>query len=165
MDPKTFGDAPAAMYLVELLNQCNNPALTRKVSKTLAAARETLNELGEAHLKYDTLSTRTFGRVLSLLSGHNRLEATKSIVAIDPFIATLTVNILEGGVKTWKRRVQEARRKQSTIARNTPRGCSVHDAMAEPLPGEKDAHLLQERSARYLARKGKRNTLYPLVTA
>lgn len=163
MDAKTFGDAPAAMYLAELLTQRGDQALTRKVSKTLAAARETLNELGDAHLKYDTLSTRTFGRMLSLLSAHNQGDATKSIAAIDPFIAHLTVNVLEGGVKTWKRRVQEARRKQSHIARQTPAGCSVEDAMAQPLDNEKDSRLLQERSARYLARKGKRNTLYPAV--
>lgn len=162
MDPKTFGDAPAAMYLVELLNQRNNPTLTRKVSKVLANARSLLNELGEAHLRYDTISTRSFGKMLGLLSAYNQEHATKSIATIDPFIAHLTVNVLEGGVKTWKRRVQEARRKQSHIARATPSGCSVHDAMAKPLDDEKDSKLLQERSARYLERKGKRNTLYPV---
>jgi hypothetical protein len=170
LDPNTFGTAPAALYLTELLNQRSDQALTRKVTRLLAASRETLNELGEAHLEYDTLSTRTFGRLLTLLSEHNQRDATHAIAAHDPpgctekagsaFIAGIVVNVLEGGIKTWKRRVQEARRKQSTIARNTPTGCTVEDAMANPLEDEKGPKLLQERSKRYLERKGKKDTLY-----
>jgi hypothetical protein len=170
LDPNTFGTAPAALYLTELLNQRDDQALTRKVTRLLAASRETLNELGEAHLQYDTLSTRAFGRLLTLLSEHNRRDATHAIAAHDSpdcaekagsaFIAGIVVNVLEGGIKTWKRRVQEARRKQSTIARNTAPGCTVEDAMANPLDDEKGPKLLQERSKRYLERKGKRDTLY-----
>jgi hypothetical protein len=169
LDPNTFGTAPAALYLTDLLNQRDDQALTRKVTRLLAANRETLNELGEAHLKYDTLSTRTFGRLLTLLSEHNQRNATRAIAAHDPpgtikvgsvFIAGIVVNVLEGGIKTWKRRVQEARRKQSTLARNTPAGCTVEDAMAKPLDDEKGPKLLQERSKRYLERKGKKDTLY-----
>ena len=170
LDPNTFGTAPAALYLTELLNQRNDQSLTRKVTRLLASHRETLNELGEAHLKYDTISTRTFGRLLTLLSEHNQCDATHAIYVHDSptenlpvhsaFIASIVVNVLEGGVKTWKRRVQEARRKQSTIARNTPPGCTVEDAMADPLDNEKGPKLLQERSKRYLERKGKKDTLY-----
>lgn len=160
LDPKTFGEAPAAMYLVELLNQRNDQALTRKVSKTLATARSTLNELGEAHLRYDTISLKTFGRLLTLLSEHNQRDATKSIAMHDPFIAHLVVNVLEGGVKTWKRRVAEAARKVSVIARGTPRGCTVEPPFATPLLDEKGPAILQERSKRYLQRKAKPDTLY-----
>lgn len=160
MDAKTFGDAPAAMYLVELLIKRDDPILTRKISKVLAASRETLNELGNAHLKYDTISTRTLSRLLTLLSEFNQTQATKSIAVIDPFLAHLVVNVLEGGVKTWKRRVQEARRKQSNVARNTPAGCRVDYVLAKPVDNEKTSSLLQERSKRYLERKGKIDTLY-----
>lgn len=160
MDPKTFGDAPAAMYLVELLNQRKDPILARKVSKVLTSARQTLNELGEAHLVYDTISTATFARLLTLLSEHNQHRAIEPIAKADPFIAHLVVNVLEGGVKMWKRRVQEAQRKQSNIARNTPPGQTVECVPANPLQGEKDAKVLQERSKRYLARHNKVDTLY-----
>jgi hypothetical protein len=160
MDAKTFGDAPAAMYLVELLNKRNDPILTRKISKVLASGRETLNDLGNAHLKYDTISTRTFARMLTLLSEFNQAKAAHSIAAVDPFMAHLVVNILEGGVKCWKRRVQEAQRKQSNVARSTPAGCRVFQVPANPIDDEKDSLTLQERSKRYLQRKGKIDTLY-----
>lgn len=160
LDPKTFGEAPAALYLVEILNQRNDQALTRKVSKTLATARTTLNELGEAHLRYDTISLKTFGRLLTLLSEFNQREAAKSIAVHDPFVAHLVVNVLEGGVKTWKRRVAEAAKKMSIIARDTPPGCTVEPPFAMPLLNEKGPALLQERSKRYLQRRAKRDTLY-----
>lgn len=160
LDPRTFGDAPAALYLIELLNQRNDPLLTRKVSKTLATQRETLNELGRAHLEYDTISTRTLGRLLTLLSEHNQTRATAAIKAMDPFIAHLVVNVLEGGVKTWKRRVSLAASRQNMVARNTPSGCTVEQPIAKPLENEKGAAQLQERSKRYLQRKGKQDTLY-----
>ena len=160
LDPNTFGEAPAALYLVELLNQRNDPVLTRKVSKVLATQRETLNELGEAHLRYDTINIKTFGRLLTLMSEHNKTSATKHLEAHDKFIAHLVVNVLEGGIKTWKRRIAEAARKHSNIARNTPSGCSVEYPLASPLLDEKNARVLQERSKRYLQRKGKIDTLY-----
>lgn len=160
LDSRTFGEAPAALYLVELLNRRNDQTLTRKVSKTLATQRETLNELGNAHLEYDVLTIKAFGRLLTLMSEHNQTKATEHIAKHDPFIAHLVVNILEGGVKTWKRRIAEAARKQSSIARNTPAGCTVEQPLATPLLMEKDARLLQARSKQYLARHGKQDTLY-----
>jgi hypothetical protein len=160
MDARTFGDAPAAMYLVELLNQRANPLLTRKVSKVLATGRETLNELGNAHLEYDTLSTRAFARLLTLISDFNQGQAVAAIKVMDPFIAHLVTNVLEGGVKMWKRRVQDARRQQSSLARNIPEGITVQCVLAKPSLDEKDSRLLQARSKRYLQRKGKLDTLY-----
>lgn len=160
LDPKTFGEAPAAMYLVELLNQRNNPVLTRKVSRALAGSRELINEIGDAHLKFDVLSTRTLSRLLDMLSNYNQTVATASIAKMDPFIAQITVNVLEGSVKTWKRRTQEAVRKFSNIARNTPSGMTVPYVLAAPIPNEKDASTLRARSKRYLKSKGKLDTLY-----
>src|SRR5574343_497505 len=125
LDKYTFGEAPAAMYLVELLNQRNDKGLIRKVSKILATSRGALNDLARAHLDYDTISTRTLSIMLNMMSEYHHKHVIEQIGKYDMHIAHLVVNVLEGGIKTWKRRVQKARRAQPNVARNTPEGCSV----------------------------------------
>jgi hypothetical protein len=156
---QTFGSAPAAIYLVELLNERNNERLTRKVSRTLSNQREVLKDLTCAHL-CGVMSLSSFCALLELMSKNNQAEVTKAIATEDQFIANLVVNVLEGGVKAWKRRAQEAARQRSTIARKTPAGQSVEDPLANWLDDEKTPADLIKRSKAYLARKGKKDTLY-----
>ncbi len=161
----TFGDSPAAMYLCELLSkriEANEPgaqALMRKVSKTLTAGREVVNDLDNAHLA-DALPLRTFSRQLVLISDHNQTKATEAIAKHDPFIAHLVVNILEGEVKSWKRRVQEVARKRSHVARQTAPGQAPTPLNAIHGKDDKTVEVLRQRSKAYLARKGKLDTLY-----
>jgi hypothetical protein len=158
LDKYTFGEAPAAMYLVELLNQRNDKQLTRKVSKALAESRSLLNDVTRAHLEYDVLSTKSLSKILNMVSEYNHTHIREIIGKHDPFIANLTVNVIEGTVKTWKRRVAKASKRRPRVADD---GAVVDYMLAQPIPGEKDARQLQFRSAKYLERKGKINTLYP----
>jgi hypothetical protein len=158
LDKHTFGDAPAAMYLVELLNQRDKKSLTRIVSKSMAESRTLLNDVTRAHLEYDVLSLKSLSKILNMISARHHGHVREVIAKYDEFIADLTVNVLEGSVKTWKRRAQEACRKKQ---RMTSDGSIVDYALAEPIPGEKGSRELQFRSAKYLERKGKINTLYP----
>lgn len=160
LDPHTFGDSPAAIYLVELLNQKQDVLLTRKAAKVLAEGRELLGDVARAHLDYDALSTRSFSRLLTLLSAYNQSHATTSLRAHDEHVANLVVNLLEGGVKTWKRRVELARRQEKKMARQLPPGSSVQWVPAKPLLSEITTETLRLRSKGYLQRKGKRDTLY-----
>lgn len=159
LEPHTFGDAPAALYLVEVLNQRQNPLLSRKVGRVLAENRRLLSEVTRAHLDYDVLSTKALAQLLVLLSSHHPV-AVQGIAAKDPHVANLTLNVLQGAVKTWKRRVEHARRQQRQVARLTPSRCSVPIVPAAALEGEITPALLQRRSKAYLARKSKRDTLY-----
>lgn len=159
LDSRTFGGSPAAIYLAELLNQKNDPVLARKTAKILAEGRELIADLARAHLDYDALSTRTLARILPLVSAYNQAHATEPLRATDPHIANLATNVLEGTLKVWKRRVQEARRKEKSLAKNQAPGTSVQWLPAHPLPDETSNALLQARSKRHLANAGKVDTV------
>jgi hypothetical protein len=160
LDSSTFGTSPAAIYLADLLNRRGNARLNRKVSRTLSNQRSYLNDLVNAHF-LGAIPLSTFCALLELMSANNQAAVVTAIAAeSEPFIANLVVNILEGGVKTWKRRAQEAARTRSTVARNTKPGDSVLEPMAVGVPNEKTAEDLVKRSKAYLARKGKKDTLY-----
>ncbi len=160
LDRHTFGDTPAAIYLVEMLNKKNDPLVARKTAKIIAEGREMIADLARAHLDYDALSTKTLARLIPLISEHFHLQAAEPLRAHDEHIANLTINILEGSLKTWKNRVQHARRAERTTAKKLLPGASKEWVPAKPLPSEVNAEVLRKRSKDYLARKGKTDSLY-----
>ncbi len=160
LGPNTFGDTPAAIYLVELLNKKNNPVLARKVAKILAEGREIVSDLARAHLEYDALTTKTLARLIPLLSEYFQTKAAEHLRPFDEHIANLTINVLEGSLKTWKNRVQHARRAERAMARELPPGVSKQWVPAKPLLNETTGEVLRKRSKRYLQKKGKVDTLY-----
>ncbi len=160
LDPNTFGDAPAAIYLVELLNKKNDPLLARKTAKILAEGRELIADLARAHLEFDALSTKSLARLIPLISEHFQTKVAEPLRAHDAHIANLTINVLEGSLKTWKNRVQHARRKERLIAKELPPGTSKDWIPAKPLLEEVNSETLRKRSKEYLARKGKVDSLY-----
>ena len=159
LDLNTFGSSPAAIYLTQLLNERGDNSLVRKVTNVLSSQRKLLNCIASAHLVEGVIPTSVFASLITLISDSNR-ERVKSLEKYDAHISALCLNVLEGSVKTWKRRITEASRQQQHVARATPQGMRVADALALPLDNEKTHALLKERSKRYLARKGKRDTLY-----
>lgn len=160
LDPNTFGDTPAAIYLVELLNKRNDPVLARKTAKVLAEGRELISDLARAHLEYDALTTKTFARLIPMLSEYFQTKVAEPLRPIDERVANLTVNVLEGSLKTWKNRVQQARRSERSMARELPPGVPKQWVPAKPLLNEVTGEILRKRSKRYLAKKGKVDTLY-----
>lgn len=159
LDLTTFGNSPAAQYLVQLLNEKQDLKLARKVGKVLSTNRETLNDLEAANAN-GYISLRTLNRQLELISGYNHSTATAPIAAVDPHLAHLVLNVLEGGVKSMKRRAQIA----ATIRRNSIRKLMPGEAPQNyPIAGiadDKTAEVLQARSKAYLARHNKLDTLY-----
>lgn len=160
LEANTFGDTPAAIYLVELLNKKNDRVLARKTAKILAEGRELVADLARAHIDYDALSTKSFAKLIPLISEHFQTKATLSLRQVDEHVANLTINVLEGGLKTWKNRVQHARRSERAYARELPPGVSSTWIPAKPLVNETTSETLRKRSKQYLARKGKIDTLY-----
>lgn len=158
LDLRTFGDSPAAIYLAELLNQKQDAALARKVARVLAQGRELIASVSRAHVDFDALDTKTFARLLPLISEHLQQSVRTTLAYQDTHVCNLTVNVMEGAVKTWKRRVEHTRRLEKNKAKvNQGR---VEYLLAAPVPGEVTPEILQARSKRYLARKGKTDTLY-----
>lgn len=158
LDLRTFGDSPAAIYLAQVLNQRQDVVAARKVSRALAQGRELLAAVARAHLEHDALDTKTFARLLPLMSAHLRQSVRTCLAGHDEHVRNLAVNVTEGAVKTWKRRVEHARRLEKTRARHN--NGRVEYLLAAPVPGEVTPQVLQQRSKRYLARKGKQDTLY-----
>jgi hypothetical protein len=160
IEPRTFGGSPAAIYLADLLVQKNDPVLARKVARTLAEGRSLIADIARAHLDFDALPTKTLARLLTLISTHYQTQIAEPIRKTDAHVANLVINILEGGLKTWKRRVQEARRKERVMARSRPPGAAAQWLPAVPLLDEVSDEDLRLRSKRNLAKHGKLDTLY-----
>lgn len=156
MDKTTFGKAPAAMYLAHLLMSNPDAALQRKVSRTLTQNRRVLAELTSAHLKGE-ISLTVFGVMLDMISKRHQTEVAEVLWKVNEHIAHLVVNVLEGEVKSLKRRLQSLTPIRRRAARNqymlTP---DLSDADID----ENRVELLRARSKQYLARHGKVDTLY-----
>jgi hypothetical protein len=161
LDKNTFGKAPAAMYLVVLLQERDNQALTRKVARVIESFRELLNDIVACHYQTEELKTASFNKLLEMM--HDRIKIATAQLP-DEFIGHIVRNILTGELKTLKRRAARTGHLQSSIARKTPSGWTVPMVKATPLmnePSEEERmKQLQAKSSAYLARKGKKNTLY-----
>lgn len=155
----TFGNSPAAQYLAQLLNEKQDQKLARKVGKTLSTNRETLNDL-EAANSSGYISLRTLNRQIELISSYNRSTATAPIAAVDPHLAHLVLNVLEGGVKSMKRRAQIAATNRRNGIRVLPLGAAPQNYPIAGIADVKTAEVLQARSKAYLARHNKPDTLY-----
>jgi hypothetical protein len=159
LNEHTFGKAPACIYLAFLLAEKNDTHLTRKVTRFLTGTRELLNQLVMCHTSTDKLTMSAFYRLLSLIDTDIKVRA-KNLP--DPFIAHLVVNVLIGELKRLKRLAKDASIEQQKINRQTKIGQSPILVKLDIDPYYNDANIikLQQKSAAYLKRKGKKNTLY-----
>jgi hypothetical protein len=162
LDKCTFGKSPAAMYLVQLLNERGSPKEARKCSRILEETRELVNDLVACHLHSDDLKTRSFGKLINLVRFN--LDLWEAETTVDAHLAALCVNILKGELKLHLNRLAKAGQVRQHVARATPEGTSVPDVKAVPIIGEPSyderIERLRAKSSAYLKRKGKINTLY-----
>ena len=110
----TFGNTPAAIFLVDRLNQLDNKKFTRKISTILCEFRKIIGELIKAH-QDGSLSTHTLSVTVELL--HDKIENTIDHLLTksgadygdnpdlpDVLAANLTLNIIKGELKSVFRR-------------------------------------------------------------
>lgn len=149
------------MYLAAYLNETGNAALVRKCTRMLASWRETINDVICCHLHTDEMKPSSFNRIMWMLDVQAREAA---LLLPDKLAQELVTNILVGAIKSWKTRSIKAARRQQTMARMTKPGTTVPLMKVIPYRGEETdeerVERLRQRSREYLARKGKRNTLY-----
>lgn len=161
MDKNTFGRAPAAMYLTTYLTEKGDQALVRKVSRVIRETRELLNDVVASHLLTDEMKRASFSKLLHLIRDS---IGPRCDLLPDRHAGDLVKNILIGEIRTFEKRSAKARSLETLVQRGTPDGKSVPIVKATPFPGELKQEeriaALQEKSRNYLARKGKRNTLY-----
>jgi len=159
LDPHTYGNSPAAMYLTLYLNEQGSESLNRKVGRKLETWRQTIKDVAMSHMHTDEMSPATFGKLLIMMTAAVRESA---LVLPDKLCQELVTNILVGELKTWKtrcintsrlqRRVKPVHGEPTPIMRVMPRAGEETD--------EERIEKLRERSRRYLERHGKKNTLY-----
>lgn len=162
LDAHTFGAAPAAMYLVQVLNDSLKPLLARKASKVLTEYRHLVNEVVGSHLRTDEMTRRSFAKIITMIEAQIRTNVILDFP--DPFIGDLLGNILLGELRVHKKNATRAAHLQQHIARGTPSGKTVISLKAVRVKSDRSEkeriEWLRKRSADYLTRKGKINTLY-----
>lgn len=161
LDKHSYGNSPAALYLTLYLNEKDDSSLNRKVGRKLSKWRQVIKDVCMSHMHTDEMMPSTFNILIDMLDGTVRLDATQ---LPDKLTVELVTNILIGEIKSWKTRAQTTARLQRSAARSTVHGASVPIIRVMPRKGEvtheERMKRLQEKSARYLARRGKVNTLY-----
>jgi hypothetical protein len=184
LDKNTFGDTPASLYLVEVLNERNNSKLVRKVSSKIHGVRTLIGQL-ETSNAAGFLSAHHIGEIIHLMRNSDQL--TIAVDEKDTIVKELTTNICVGELKSLQRRVTKARHlehRQAILVGQCRDGKPIYEktggdtlgylvgvmetSMFVPYP-IKVAHIseditsetLKARSRRKLLRQGKKNTLYP----
>lgn len=164
LDKNTLGRAPACLYLTMILDERGDQKLLRKTTRLLSGIRELLNDVSASHVQGDELNAASFGKILELIERDIR---ERSMMLADEFIGQLVINILIGELRMFKRRCQSTSILQRSINRSAVTGESVKQLKVMPRADEateeERQQVLRVRSASYLARKGKQNTLYPLT--
>lgn len=162
LDKTTYGRAPAALYLVALLNQSNNQILVRKIGRFLDTYRRIINDIVACHYQTDEMKRSTFSSLLDMIDKAMRDNARCTFG--DEHLGQLAVNVLAGEIKTLRRRSQAAAVEQRKINRTIPEGETPPEIKAFPMKSEPSESeriaLLKAKSKRYLRRKGKIDTLY-----
>lgn len=180
---ETYGKSPAALYLVNYLNEKNDPILNKKIGRTISMYQSMLSDLVKAH-QSGNMSLKNFSRMVNLLSEN----ATDDVGSLNNFLTSMTsmfqeleetenpipdlnhawmlaLNVIQGNIKTWKRRISDGYSQEKAIKRTTKPGTTIPKVTC-PMESqnEKTPEQLQEKSRKYLERHGKINTLYPRVT-
>ena len=187
LDKFTYGNTPAAIYLVEHLNAVGTQSLRRKVTRTLTSFNEMVNEIEQSN-EAGLLSAHTVGSLVASL--RERVKSTHFNDAVrpedeDPLVLNLMTNLMMSRLKDLARRVQMVRvyeQQQAHVRGPTikhaldrqidrDRQSRVHSvlgtlsdlAASKPLSSVQDpikAETLIDRSKRRLERLNKPNTLY-----
>ena len=146
LDRNTFGDTPAAIYLVHRLNELNNRRLLQKVTYRLSAFREILYELTRANI-VGILTAHSLSSIIPMFQA--KLQAQDEqwrIQKIDPLVINLVSNVLRGELK-------------SILNRTTDTIRSGKQHLVNHVDDEKH-QVLFARSKNRLARLKKRCDLY-----
>lgn len=117
LDPNTIGKSPAALYLVDCLNQSPN-LINRKVLKVIAFHREHYRELAQAVESY-TLSKEFALNICNLKKLEiENLKADLMSRGVEELISNLCCNILTSEVRQIERKIVKLKKIEiSAIAR------------------------------------------------
>lgn len=153
-DKFTFGKSPAAIYLLHLLKEQDDARSFRIISKILSNERKLVNALAFAHYE-GALDYKTFCSMVMRMKENLPAQLLKN--TIEPFYNNLVNNILQAEYKRLINKFQSFYPKARIMMNKKERPILPFDFIS---PLESSDEIRKQKSADYLARKGKINTLY-----
>ena len=114
LSKNTYGDSPAALYLVRVLNEYNNSAVTRSVGKRITASSKCVNELVEAY-QLNAMSAKSVANCLRLMRAEVSMPCPVSAPSPDRLIDQLTRNVQIGLIKKAMRLCTIARKAERVM--------------------------------------------------
>lgn len=110
----TFGDTPAAIYLVRTLNEYNSPALTRSVGKRITASSKCVNELVDAY-SLNAMTAKSVANCLRLMRSEVSMPCPLLAPSADRLVDQLTRNVQIGLIKRAMRLCTVARKAERVM--------------------------------------------------
>jgi hypothetical protein len=155
-DLYTFGKSPAAMYLLHLLQSSDDSRSFRIISKIISNERKIINSLVYSHYE-GALDYKTFCSIIMRMKDNLGTQLEKN--TIEPFYNNLVNNILQA---EYKQIINKCQSFYPTAKRmmNKQEYPILPNNYISPLEATDASRT--KKSAEYLARKGKVNTLYAL---
>ena len=101
LDKNTFGDSPAAIYLVHQLNSIDNKKMIRKVASNLTTIHRIINDIVHCQI-FDRVSMQTVNFVAASLreKANDLHEYFVTTYPEHPVIGNLVKNLIVGEIKT-----------------------------------------------------------------
>lgn len=146
LDRFTFGKAPAAIFLVERLNELGDLKLTRKVSAYIDQENRLLSDMVNAN-RHGCLSTHSLAAFLNFM--RQRVK-TSTLSLSDKLTADLTFNVVVGRIKFYIRKTTVVSQRSGKHTKET----------IINVPDHIHAEFLRDRSREKLMRRGKLCTYY-----
>lgn len=125
----TYGDTPAALYLVRALNELNDEAVTRSVGKRITANSKCVNDLVHAY-SVGELPAKTVANCLRLIRQEVSIPSPITEFSPNRLIEQLTRNVQIGLIKKAMRLCTVAR-KAERVMENPERRASTRTLNCE----------------------------------
>jgi len=159
MEHTTFGNSPASLYMVEMINNHPNSKIVgRKVGRVYSTFTSAMQGIHTAQT-HGLMTARDGNAIVEAL--WNTTSAKLEVADIgDEHIKNLLRNVLSGMVSSYRRRAAKAARHSRIAQRASGDNCPFTPLNATDYDDTITSDLLKARSADYLARHDKINTLY-----
>lgn len=162
LDKFTFGKTPAAIYLVNRLNELGDCNINRRISRKLNHYRSLLNDLLNSN-ETDNLSAHNIAFLCELITKElieNKLYCNDANYI---FLDNLATNVIIGEIKSIKRRAKLVRHQEKYDLKNYTNkqlAKNINKLNINDLKDKINSDFLIERSKKYLSRHNKKDTLY-----
>jgi hypothetical protein len=167
MRTDTFGNTPAALYLVRELTRLNNKSLTRTIGKRITTTTKAVNELVNAYSE-NRISPKTLANTMRLM----REEVVNEVVLTDDpdeqFAHRLRKNVQVGSIKQAIRVSTIARKDERVMVDpiNRARSVKLPDGDTEYVFRDSESGILHVAGWSFIDSNGEKymGVTYPTIS-